>query len=82
MHARRHRKELSSGCARLSVAPAQVGGCLCLAGGYVASLYLWRGATVAARDEPATIKKRMLSVGAGARLCAACCCGGAPGFRV
>lgn len=47
-------------------ARSQVGGCLCLAGGYVASLYLWRGATVAARDEPETIKKRMLSVGAGA----------------
>jgi hypothetical protein len=52
--------------APLSVAPAQVGGCLCLAGGFVASLYLWRGATVASRDEPATMKKRMLSVGAGA----------------
>jgi len=72
--------------APLSVAPAQVGGCLCLAGGFVASLYLWRGATVASRDEPATMKKRMLSVGAGAPLCAACCCGhgrsARSGFRV
>ena len=40
-----------------------VGGCLGLAGGYVGSLYLWRGSHAADRDHPETIKKRMLSVG-------------------
>ena len=30
----------------------QVGGCLGLAGGYVGSLYIWRGAAAASRDKP------------------------------
>jgi len=79
-HTRTHAHTQFAAADFRSRAPVQVGGCLCLAGGYVASLYLWRGATVASRDDPATIKKRMLSVGAGAGCPARglCCCGRAP----
>jgi hypothetical protein len=35
---------------------------LVLSGGYVASLYVWQGATTTSRNDPEMIKKRMLSV--------------------
>jgi hypothetical protein len=35
---------------------------LVLSGGYVASLYVWKGALTTSRNDPEMIKKRMLSV--------------------